>query len=136
MLDRQPPSLTPWTCQGMSTARVCEPETLREGFEERAAIAKQESPEENLHVVPCPAHLAPQTECNRHRCGGWTGLQLGQAGRSRALDHLHESRAVPRELQEQYREQQKATQTFSSHPRDSCDGCNSCVRRSVYCRVL
>ncbi|CAE7260101.1 mhkB [Symbiodinium natans] len=35
------------------------------------------------------------------------GLQLGQAGRSRALDHLHESRAVPRELQEQYREQQK-----------------------------
>ncbi|OLQ10574.1 hypothetical protein AK812_SmicGene5664 [Symbiodinium microadriaticum] len=35
------------------------------------------------------------------------GLQLGQDGRGRALDHLRDSRAVPRELQEQYREQQK-----------------------------
>ncbi|CAJ1366877.1 unnamed protein product, partial [Effrenium voratum] len=35
------------------------------------------------------------------------GLQLNQGGRDRAVQHLQQSRAVPRNIQEEFREQQK-----------------------------
>ena len=66
------------------------------------------------HTVRVSCHILPPASfrvlCNSPLDPG-SGLQLGQAGRSRALDHLQDSRAVPRELQEQYKEQQKAAES-------------------------